>query len=119
MTKTPETPETLTKTEIRDELHNIVREKIEDLTSALNARLDAMDRAADLLHDNLTRSPTEMDKQISHIKEIFDLSLANHVQRIAIELFSAQETVKIALQVQKEMTTVEINKLIKEKNEDK
>jgi septation ring formation regulator EzrA len=40
-------------------------------------RLEAMDRAQTLFHENLTRVPTEVDKAIGHLKELHDKEFVN------------------------------------------
>lgn len=44
--------------------------EIEALKELLSTRLEAMDKAMTLFSDNLTRTPTEIDKQINHLKEV-------------------------------------------------
>ena len=57
-------PSTLTTEQLRRELTS--------LRSVLEARLDGMDRAMVLFSDNLTRVPTDTDKQVGHLKELHD-----------------------------------------------
>jgi hypothetical protein len=45
-------------------------ERIEGLARTLTARLDAMDKATELLSANVTRVPTDTDKQISHLQSL-------------------------------------------------
>lgn len=47
-------------------LNAIFTERIQ----SIGVRLDAMDKAQALFHENLTRVPTEVDKAISHLKEL-------------------------------------------------
>jgi hypothetical protein len=57
-------PTTLTTEQLSRELSG--------LREILTTRLDAMDRAAVLLNENVTRVPTDTDKQISHLKELHE-----------------------------------------------
>jgi uncharacterized coiled-coil protein SlyX len=49
-----------------------LRREISALRDALETRLNAMDKATELLNENVTRVPTETDKQIAHLKELHD-----------------------------------------------
>ena len=42
------------------------------LREILETRLDAIDKATTIFQDNLTRMPTEVDKQIAHLKELHE-----------------------------------------------
>jgi hypothetical protein len=94
-------PSQLTTEQLRREL-TMLREMVE-------IRLDAMDKAAELFHDNLVRVPTDTDKQISHLKELHDEKfvgvekqfLERDVRSRAAEV-AAQVAVNAALQAQKE-----------------
>ena len=44
--------------------------EITSLKELLFTRLDGMDKAIELFNDNITRVPTDTDKQISHLKEL-------------------------------------------------
>lgn len=43
---------------------------ISNLDARLTTRLDGMDKAAELLHADFTRVPTEVDRQISHLRDL-------------------------------------------------
>lgn len=94
-------PTILTTQQLYHEL-NSLRELVE-------TRLDAMDKATELLNANMTRIPTETDKQVGHLKELHDekfesidkqfLERDNRVDKIA-EL--NQKAIDAALQAAKE-----------------
>lgn len=42
------------------------------LERLINARLDAMDKAVALLHEQVGKTPSEIDLQVSHLKELHD-----------------------------------------------
>ena len=96
---------TLVKAELREEF----RDKIENITKIFVTRLDAMDHADSLLHENLTRIPTDTDRQVTHLKETSDEKFASiqlqfierDVRSKAAEI-AAQVAVGAALQAQKE-----------------
>lgn len=46
-------------------------------TAILEARLDAMDAADRLLHENVTRIPTDVDKAVGHLRELHDVAIRN------------------------------------------
>jgi hypothetical protein len=94
-------PTTLTTDQLRRELAA--------LRDTVETRLDAMDKAAQLFHENLTRVPTDTDKQISHLKELHEERFAS-IQtqfderdvRSAASEDAAKVAVDAALQAQKE-----------------
>jgi hypothetical protein len=49
------------------------------LEAKFGARLDAMDKAQELLHEDFVRVPTEMDKQASHLKDVIESELRGFV----------------------------------------
>src|ERR1700738_587069 len=57
-------PTVLTTQQLLRELNN--------LKEIMYTRLDAMDKAMGIFSDNITRVPTDTDKQISHLKELHD-----------------------------------------------
>src|SRR4026207_2120579 len=57
--------------------------EIAALKELVVTRLDAMDKAMDIFSDNLTRAPTEVDKQISHLKELMIETFAVHMEQFA------------------------------------
>jgi CHASE3 domain sensor protein len=94
------------------------------LKELMTTRLDAMDKAVELLNANQTRVPTEIDKQIAHLKELIferfdtnDLGFALRDDRVKqdkldtkSELASALAAAEKAVQKQNESFTVSINK---------
>jgi len=76
----------------------------------MEARLDAVDRATILFQENLTRVPTDTDKQISHLKELHDEKFAAVSQqfrerdvRSDQDKFAASTAINAALSALKEM----------------
>jgi hypothetical protein len=75
--------------------------EIAALEKIITTRLDAMDRAIVLFNDNLTRVPTETDKQVGHLKELVQEQLTG-IQRqfeerkdgLAVALSAAKEAVE-------------------------
>src|ERR1035437_4711158 len=49
-----------------------VTHEVEALRQLVFTRLDAMDKAIFLFNDNITRVPTETDRQIDHLKTLID-----------------------------------------------
>ncbi len=49
-----------------------LRREIDALREVVYTRLDAIDKATNLFQENLTRVPTDTDKQIQHLKELHD-----------------------------------------------
>jgi hypothetical protein len=62
-------PSTITTERLHD-LGEQLRREIEHEVAVVTARLDAMDKAMVLFSDNLTRVPTDTDKQVGHLKEL-------------------------------------------------
>jgi hypothetical protein len=52
-----------------------LRRELAALRDTLETRLNAMDKASILLHDNLSLVPTGTDKQISHLKELHEAKI--------------------------------------------
>ena len=48
-----------------------LRRELSSLRELVETRLHGMDKAANLLNENVTRFPTEIDKQVAHLKEFF------------------------------------------------
>lgn len=63
------------KTELRDEFRAALA-ALNDLSNTerrvLSTRMDAMDKASDVLSDNITRVPTNVDRQVGHLTELHD-----------------------------------------------
>ena len=83
--------------------------ELTSLRAVLEARLDGMDRAMVLFSDNLTRVPTDTDKQVGHLKELHDekfVSIQKQFNERDVRTEQATIATKIAvdaaLQAQKE-----------------
>lgn len=84
-------------------------QRIAALKELVETRLNAMDRASQLLHENVTRIPTETDRQVMHLRETSDEKFSSiqlqfverDVRSKAAEI-AAQVAVGAALQAQKE-----------------
>lgn len=48
----------------------------------IKARLDAMDKAADILHQDFVRVPTEMDRQIKHLHDLLKSDIAANKEAV-------------------------------------
>ena len=99
---------------------SMVYHEISNLRQLLEARLDGIDRATEVFQQNLTRVPTEVDKQVLRLRELHDErfsaakearnGLAEGIQkqfderdiRSKASELSAQVAVSAALQAQKE-----------------
>jgi hypothetical protein len=60
-------PTRLTTAQLYREIYN--------LQDMLTIRLDAMDKAQTIFSENLTRVPTDTDKQITHLKNELEIRL--------------------------------------------
>jgi hypothetical protein len=86
-----------------------LRRELSSLREIMEARLNAIDKATSLFEANLTRVPTDTDKQIFHLKELHDEKFEGiekqfterDVRSKAAET-AAQVAVNAALQAQKE-----------------
>ena len=101
-------PTALTTDQIRREIASM-REILDARFTAVGARLDAMDKATTLLNDNITRFPTEVDKQVSRLQELteqrfdgIDTQFNERDVRSRAEQAAAQVAVAVGLQAQKE-----------------
>lgn len=101
-------PSTLT-TEQLHAMEQQLRREMEGRAAILVARLDGMDKAMVLFSDNLTRVPTDTDKQVGHLKELHDEKFES-IQRQFVErdvrteqaAIATKIAVDAALQAQKE-----------------
>jgi hypothetical protein len=55
--------------------------EIRNLEAKVNTRLDAMDMAAKVLHDDYTRIPTELDRQIKHLRELLEEKIGGATEK--------------------------------------
>ena len=87
----------------------MIAREVQMLRELLETRLDAMDRAMIVFNDNITRVPTDVDKQVGHLKELHEEKFAG-VQKqfserdVRVESSSRDNKVAIdaALQAAKE-----------------
>ena len=86
-----------------------LRREVAGLKALLEARLDAIDQATKLFQDNLTRVPTDTDKQIQHLKELhsqrfaaIEMQFRERDTRFDQEKSGSALAVTAALQAQKE-----------------
>jgi len=55
----------------------LVASAIADFRRELDTRLSAMDKAADLLHEDYTRVPTAVDRAVLNLRELLEAKIAN------------------------------------------
>jgi len=101
-------PTALTTDQIRREIAG-VREIFEAKLTALAVRLEDMNKATMLLNENVTRFPTEIDKQIGRLQELteqrfkgIETQFTERDVRSAAGRDAAQVAVAVGLQAQKE-----------------
>lgn len=51
-------------------IRELVFREILALEKSLSTRMDAADKAVELLHEDMTQFPTDLDKEIAHLKEL-------------------------------------------------
>ncbi len=85
--------------------------RIGGMFSSIEQRLNAMDKATILLNDNVTRVPTAVDKEISHLRELHDEKFSSIDKQFAERDVRVEQTardtkvaVDAALQAAKEAT---------------
>jgi hypothetical protein len=85
--------------------------EVAHLKEAITVRLDATDRALATFQDNLTRVPTEVQKEVGHLREFHDqkfVDIENQLRersdRRTAEKAAAQEALAAALQAAKELS---------------
>lgn len=59
--------------------------------AAIHARLDAMDKATTLLHEDYTTVPTELDRRASQLEQVFDAKVG-FLDRVLVSLQAFAET---------------------------
>jgi hypothetical protein len=55
--------------------------EIRNLEAKIITRLDAMDMAAKILHEDYTRIPTELDRQIKHLRELLEEKIGGATEK--------------------------------------
>src|SRR5678815_4018265 len=58
-----------------------LQREVAALKEVIFTRLDANDKAVQLLHEDVTRVPTDTDKQIAHLKELHEEKFASIVKQ--------------------------------------
>jgi hypothetical protein len=88
--------------------------EVANLNEKLTIRLDAMDKAMVLFQENLTRVPTEVQKEVGHLKQLAEQKFAEihailneRSDRRAVEKLAADAALSAALQAQKELATAQ------------
>lgn len=91
---------------------SLLLREIANLKDNIAVRLDAMDKAMTLFQENLTRVPTDVQKEVGHLREFHDQMFADiHAQlkersdRRVSEKQAAEKALDAALVGQKESTT--------------
>lgn len=89
---------------------SLLLREIANLKDNIAVRLDAMDKAMILFQENLTRVPTDVQKEVGHLREFHDQMFADiHAQlkersdRRKSEKKAAEDALAAALQAQKEL----------------
>lgn len=91
-----------------------LRRELAALRELLETRLDDMDKATELLSATVNRAPTEVDKQITHLRELQDqkfqsiaLQFAERDVRAELASRAAEEALDAALLSAKELVTAQ------------
>jgi hypothetical protein len=86
--------------------------EIASLKEVVYTRFDAMDKAIELFQDNLTRVPTDVDKQVGNLKELHNekfasvqIQLHERTLRVDQTTHDSKMAVDAALQAAKEAVT--------------
>ena len=84
--------------------------EVSNLEEKINVRLEGMDKAMTIFSNNITRVPTDTDKQIGHLKELHDekfnsiqIQFQERDRRSEQSAISAKVAVDAALQAAKEL----------------
>jgi hypothetical protein len=86
--------------------------EIANLSEKIGIRIDAVEKAQEVFRDNLTRVPTEVQKEVGHLRELHDqmfgdimAQLIERSDRRVSEKQAAEKALDAALVGQKESTT--------------
>jgi hypothetical protein len=66
-----------------EHLKDLHEGRIHAVEEMLKTRVDAIDKATTLFETNLTRVPTEVDRQITHLRELLESKLGSHGATLA------------------------------------
>jgi hypothetical protein len=91
-----------------------LRRELASLREVVEARLDGMDRATELLSEGVNRTPTEIEKQIKHLRELNEEKFQSvALQFVERDVRTAQastangQALNAALQAAKELVTAQ------------
>jgi len=74
-----------------------LQREIEHLEKLLTQRIEAVDRAVVVAHDNLVRVPTDVDKAVGHLKDvIFERFLTDGIKFESIQQQIKERDIKVA-----------------------
>jgi len=90
-----------------DAAHEGLRKEIHAESKVINTRLKGMDKATDLLYQNVNRVPTDVDRQVGTLERIIDGKL-NGLKELTNQRFADNQT---AVNKQETATTKEIDAL--------
>jgi len=68
--------------------------EIKHLEKLLTQRIDSVDRAVIVAHENLVRVPTEVDKAISHLHDVVDITLVAQKESVTKQIETLQESIR-------------------------
>lgn len=101
-------PSELTTAALRDAVANLRALMASDIRT-LEIRLDGIDKATEVFNENLTRVPTDIDREIQHLKELHEsrfaaveMQFAERGQRTIEAIANARTALESALQFSKE-----------------
>ena len=90
-----------------------LQREISALKEIIFTRLDANDKAVQLLHEDVTRVPTDTDKAIAHLRELHDemfRSVSNQFKERDIRIEQEGRNIKIAIDVALEAAEKAVNR---------
>jgi len=90
-----------------------LQREVAALKEIIFTRLDANDKAVQLLHEDVTRVPTDTDKQIAHLKELHDekfQSIENQFKERDVRMEQEARNNKISLDAALQAAEKAVNK---------
>lgn len=91
--------------------------RIDDLNAITNARLDAIEKAIDVAHEDMVRWPTDVDKQVGRLKELHAMQFCENDKRYSERWVAQEKALDIALTTVNRAMDIAIARVDKEFHE--
>jgi chromosome segregation ATPase len=81
--------------------------EISNLSEKVGIRIDGIEKAQATFEKSLTRVPTEVQKEVGHLRELHEQRFSSVEQRQEADKKASEDALKVALQAQKELAAAQ------------